>query len=114
MHASHVPARFVVPRISRFRWGYGPGSRSPGCLGPAGHRARIELGTAAFGLGLSPDEAVLYVTLPGAGKMAVIDQRTLRVNVILTTGGRPRRVAFDVSGAVALVANEAGWVDLVR
>jgi YVTN family beta-propeller protein len=83
-------------------------------LGPVRHRAQIELGAAAFGLGLSPDEAVLYVTLLDAGKVAVIDRRTLRVNVILATGGRPRRVAFDVSGCVALVANEAGWVDLVR
>jgi YVTN family beta-propeller protein len=83
-------------------------------LGPVRHRAQVELGTAAFGLGLSPDEAVLYVTLLDAGKVAVIDRRTLRVDVILATGGRPRRVAFDVSGCVALVANEAGWVDLVR
>jgi len=83
-------------------------------LEPVRHRAQVELGTAAFGLGLSPDEAVLYVTLLDAGKVAVIDRRTLRVDVILATGGRPRRVAFDVSGCLALVANEAGWVDLVR
>lgn len=83
-------------------------------LAPAGQRTRIELGAAAFGLALSPDEAVLYVTLLDAGKVAVIDRRTLRVHGVLATGGRPRRVAFDVSGSLALIANEAGWVDLVR
>jgi YVTN family beta-propeller protein len=83
-------------------------------LGPVHQRGQIELGAAAFGLGLSPDEAVVYVTLLGAGTVAVIDRRTLRVNVVLATGGRPRRVACDVSGSLALVANEAGWVDLVR
>ena len=83
-------------------------------LGTGRHVARIEVGTLAFGLGLCPDETALYVTLLLAGKVAIVDRRALNVIRILETGGRPRRIAFDATGATALVANEAGWVDCVR
>ena len=76
--------------------------------------ARVQFGTAALSLAVSPDEAVIYVGLLFAGRVVQIDRPTLRVYGSLRTGGKPRRIAFDASGRTALIANEAGWVDLVR
>jgi hypothetical protein len=33
---------------------------------------------------------------------------------MITTGGKPRLIAFDRSAGAALIANEVGWVDIVR
>jgi hypothetical protein len=32
----------------------------------------------------------------------------------VATGGVPRRIAFGLNGAAAVVSNEWGWVDVVR
>ncbi|HEX9704706.1 MAG TPA: YncE family protein [Gemmatimonadales bacterium] len=78
------------------------------------HGAPVPLGSGGLGLALSPDEAVLYVGLVFAGRVVVIDRMTLRVLGAIETGGKPRRIAFDPGGKAALIANEAGWVDVVR
>jgi streptogramin lyase len=75
--------------------------------------ARVHLGSAAFAVALSPDEAVVYVGLRVARRVVQIDRSTLQVLGSLETGGRPRRIAFERTGRSALIANEAGWVDLV-
>lgn len=72
------------------------------------------LGAPAVSLALSPDDAVLYAGLVFDGRVLVLDARTLQVRTILATGGKPRRIAFDATGRTALIANETGWVDLVR
>jgi YVTN family beta-propeller protein len=67
-------------------------------------------GTAGYGLGLTPDGAQLYVLLPDAGEVRVLERATrLPVKTILV-GGRPRNVAFAVNGRTALVANEQAVV----
>jgi len=82
---------------------------------PSGRQVdRAQFGTAAVSLALSPDEAVLYVGLLFAGRVVQLDRPTLRVLARLETGGKPRRIAFDATGRSALIANEAGWVDLVH
>jgi YVTN family beta-propeller protein len=48
------------------------------------------------------------------GRVVVIDRGTLSVCATIDTGGKPRRIAFDRTGRLAIIANEAGWVDLVR
>jgi YVTN family beta-propeller protein len=67
-----------------------------------------------FGLALSPDNKVLVGTRQGPGQVVLIDRATRQVITTLNTGGVPRRVAFDLLGSIAAVANEAGWVDLIR
>ncbi len=67
-----------------------------------------------FGLALSPDEKVLFGTRPSTGHVVMIDRATRQVINTVSTGGTPRRIAFDLLGSVAVVANEAGWVDLIR
>ena len=74
---------------------------------------RLTFGSPAFGVGVSPDDAVVYLSLLRAGQVVILDRGTLDVLGILRPGGGPRRIAFDPEGRMALVANEAGWVDLV-
>ncbi len=75
---------------------------------------RLDLGSTAFGIALSPDDALAHVTLLHSGLVVIVDARALSVRTSLHVGGRPRRLCIDVSGRMVLVANEEGWVDLVR
>ena len=78
-----------------------------------GRHESLQFGTAPHGLALSPDGAILFVGLLRAGEIAVVDRQTLTRLSTIQTGGKPRRIAFDVTGRRAVIANESGWVDLV-
>ena len=83
------------------------------CL-PTGQRVGpLNLGAPAVELALSPDEREVYVALVSTGAVAVVDRASLKVRATLPTGGRPRGMAFDRSGRVLVIANEAGWVDVL-
>jgi len=81
---------------------------------PTGQRiGPLHLGAPAIGLALSPDERELYVALVSSGAVVVVDRASLKVRATLPTGGRPRGMAFDRSGRILVIANEAGWVDVL-
>lgn len=79
-----------------------------------GQYARRTFGTPIEEVALSPDQSAVYLSLRMAGRVAVIDAHGLGTLGTLDTGGLPRHVAFDATGRFALIANETGWVDLVR
>jgi YVTN family beta-propeller protein len=68
----------------------------------------------AFGLKATPDGAQLYATYPASGVIRIIDVGTRTVGPTLVVGGAPRRIAFDQTGATALIPNEAGFVSVIR
>jgi YVTN family beta-propeller protein len=76
--------------------------------------ASLRLDAGAYGLDVSPDRQRLFVTLPSAGRVAVISRATLRQVQMIQTGGTPRHTAFTADGRTAVIANEGGWVDVVR
>jgi len=67
----------------------------------------------AFGLALTTDETQLWVTQSSAGSVTVIDlaHRTLTP---VPTLGTPRHISFTPDGRAALVANEAGFAQVIR
>jgi YVTN family beta-propeller protein len=67
-------------------------------------------GTAAYGLGLTPDGAYLYVLLPNLGELRVLNRATRTPVKTLVVGGVPRNVVFAADGKTALVANEQAVV----
>lgn len=67
----------------------------------------------AFGLALAPDRTELWVTQTPAGAIAVIDLGTRSVVQTIYTLGAPRHIAFSPDGGIALVANEAGYVQVI-
>ena len=81
---------------------------------PTGRMATLQLGAAGLGVALSPDAQVLLVSMVFAERVAVIDTNTFSVRTTITTGGKPRLMAFERGGRTAVVANEAGWVDLIH
>lgn len=68
----------------------------------------------AFGLEISPDDAQVYATLPGAAQLKILDRATRTVLHTIATGAVPRRIAFDRYGTTAVVATESGSVHFVR
>ena len=81
---------------------------------PTGKIMRRTFGTPINEIALTPDQTLVYACLRVAGHVAVLDAHTLDTVATLKTGGRPRHIAFDKLGSVAVVANESGWVDVVR
>jgi YVTN family beta-propeller protein len=63
---------------------------------------------------MTPDGSQLCIASPASGTGTVIDRATSAVRTTLMTGSTPRRIAFTLLGNVALLANEVGWVDLMR
>ena len=82
-------------------------------LATGARTARVDLGSAAMGLTISADHADVVVGLLFAGEVVIMDRQTLEIRATLQTGGRPRLMTAHPKGAV-LVANEAGWVDVIR
>jgi YVTN family beta-propeller protein len=70
--------------------------------------------SGGFGLAMSPDGRQVYMGVPSAGVVRVIDRASRTVVGTITTGGVPRRIAFDYFGNWAGIANESGWVTFVR
>lgn len=68
----------------------------------------------AFGLRLTPDGTQLYVASPGSGTVTVLNAATGAVLTTFDVGGVPRRIAFGAGGAIAVISNENGQVDVVR
>ena len=66
----------------------------------------IPLGGGGFDLQLSPDNAEIWIGLAGQGKVLVFDRATRQLLQTIITGGTPRRIAFDLFGTTAIVANE--------
>ena len=68
----------------------------------------------AYGLGMSPDGAHVYVTGPLNGVVSVVDRVTRALVTTINTGGTPRNVAFATYGRTAMITNEGGWVTVVQ
>jgi DNA-binding beta-propeller fold protein YncE len=58
---------------------------------------------ACYGVAVSPDNEQIYITLPGANEIVVIDRETLQPVVGLIAPGAVHGVAFDRLGHTAIV-----------
>jgi YVTN family beta-propeller protein len=69
---------------------------------------------SAFGLGVTPDGAEIWVTQSGLGRVTIVNAATATVIDSALTLGTPRHIAFSPSGDAALVANEEGAGQLIQ
>jgi YVTN family beta-propeller protein len=71
-----------------------------------------------FALALSPDGTTVYVgvtTTDGPGTIQIIDVATRTVSRTITScGATPRRIAFGLSGGLAVIADESGCANFVE
>lgn len=79
-----------------------------------GSSVKVTLDSGGFGLALTPDGEFVYVSEPGVGKVQIVSVATRNVVGTLNVGGTPRRIAFTRTGEMAVVANEAGYVNFVK
>jgi YVTN family beta-propeller protein len=75
----------------------------------SGTVSSISFATPGYGVGLTPDGTQLYVLLPEAGQVRVLDRATRAPVKTIAVGGIPRNVVFASDGT-ALVANEQAIV----
>jgi len=75
--------------------------------------ATVHLPAGAYGLALTPDGEQLFVTMPGAGCVQVLDRVSRRHVQTVITGGAPRHTAFTADGRTGLIVNERGWITVV-
>lgn len=76
----------------------------------SGAVSSTSFGSAGYGLGLTPDGAQLYVLLPQAGEVRVLDRGTRAPLDTLNVGGSPRNVVFTEDGRTGLVTTEEAVV----
>jgi YVTN family beta-propeller protein len=65
--------------------------------------AMVELGSPGEDWALSPDGGRLFVSLPAAGAVAVVDTATWKVTAKVAVGLHPRRLALQPDGALLWV-----------
>ncbi len=70
--------------------------------------------SGVFGMSLSSDGTQVYAAVPGSGQVLIIDRASRSVVGPLSVGGAPRRIAFNRLGTEALVANESGYISVVK
>jgi len=79
----------------------------------SGAITNVPLTSGGEGMALASD-GKLYIGEVFAGFIEVVDPATRTVVRTITVGGTPREVAADPARNQVLVANEAGWVDIVH
>ena len=79
----------------------------------SGATTNVPLTSGGEGMALGSD-GKLYIGEVFAGLVEVVDPVTRTVVRTINTGGTPREVAADPARNQVLVANEAGWVDIIR
>jgi YVTN family beta-propeller protein len=72
------------------------------------------LAGGANGVALSADGTLLYASIIFGGELQVVKRTTMAVVSTVITGGVPRAVIFDAPRNQVVVANETGWVDILR
>ena len=66
------------------------------------------------GIALTPDGSRIIASVIFVGEVQVLKRATLAVDTTLFTGGEPRAVLLDAPRQQVLVANQGGWVDVIR
>lgn len=74
--------------------------------------AEVAHGANIYGVAMSPDGAQLWAT--SLGDLLVVDPARASIVTRLTLGGTAAHIAFDRAGTTGFVANEKGWVDVIR
>ena len=74
----------------------------------------LATGGQSWGLAMSPDHAQVWVGLLDRGIVKVFDRVTKASLQSILVGGIPRRIRFSPDGKQAVIANESGYISIVR
>jgi hypothetical protein len=76
--------------------------------------ASVPVGTAPDDVGRSPDGSLVWVSARGLGRVMAIDRATRTIVRTIVTSGAPRGLAVSPVDGSVVVANDSGWVDVVK
>jgi DNA-binding beta-propeller fold protein YncE len=79
-----------------------------------GASVNLLIGGQLWGLAISPDQAQVWVGSLNEGLVKVVNRATRTAGAPIAVGGRPRRIRFSPFGARAVVANEDGYISVIR
>jgi len=79
-----------------------------------GNSVDIPVAGMAWGLAISPDQKQVWVGLLDRGIVKVIDRATKAVTKSIFVDGVPRRIRFSPTGDRAVVANESGYITVLK
>ena len=79
-----------------------------------GSSARTAIACGMYDLVATPDGQGLVATCTSGGFVLLIDAQTLAAVKTITTSGDPRRAALSADGTRLVVANYAGWFDIIQ
>lgn len=79
-----------------------------------GASVNLLIGGQLWGLAISPDQAQVWVGSLNEGVVKVVNRATRTAGAPIAVGGRPRRIRFSPFGARAVVANEAGYISVIK
>ena len=74
----------------------------------------IPLAGMAWGLAISPDQQEVWVGLLNRGVVTVISRVSKAATKTIVVGGVPRRIRFSPHGEEAVVANESGYITVLK
>lgn len=69
---------------------------------------------SAFDVAVTADNQQLYVGALHTGNVYVLDETTRSLINTIPAHGRPRYIAFDWPGGIAVIPNESGWVNFIH
>ena len=79
-----------------------------------GASTNLLVGGQLWGLAISPDQQQVWVGSLNEGVVKVINRSAKTLGAPIAVGGRPRRIRFSPFGARAVVANEAGYISVIK
>jgi DNA-binding beta-propeller fold protein YncE len=76
--------------------------------------ATIPLSGGAFRIGVTPEDAQAYVTIPGTGRVQIFNLQNRHLTQTIQVGGNPRRIGLGPQGSIGAIANLNGYITFVR
>ncbi len=74
----------------------------------------LTLAAGGFGAAVTADDIHLYITEPDIGNVEIVNLQSRKMQGAINVGGQPRRVAFNSSGKLGVIANQAGYITFIK
>ncbi|HLB09128.1 MAG TPA: beta-propeller fold lactonase family protein [Gemmatimonadaceae bacterium] len=74
----------------------------------------LTLAAGGFGAAVTADDVHLYITEPDIGIVQIVNLQNRKMQGAINVGGQPRRVAFNSTGKVGVVANQDGYITFIK
>jgi YVTN family beta-propeller protein len=74
----------------------------------------LSLAAGGFGAAVTADDIHLYITEPDIGIVQIVNLQSRKIQGAINVGGQPRRLAFNSTGKLGVVANQDGYITFIK